>query len=175
DASNWDSNWATTPPSSSNKRDGNILSTSQYPYKVPYDSSSGQWTGGTSKLIKMDACFTEYSFAMLCGLVPTGKNGFNQTSGGLHNFPRFLENWGGVECRIRGSMVALFECRVANDPWNLRVYSPPLRIWGFNLLFASGVMPPLTPKTIQIRRTGSNDLSKALYNQTLAAWGYPGI
>ena len=110
---------------------------------------------------------------MLCGLVPTGKNGVTQTSGGLHNFPRFLENWGGIECRIRGAMVALFECRVGTEPWNLRVYAPPLRIWGFNLLFNTGVMPPLTPKSVHFRRSSSNDITKTDYNIKLTAWGYP--
>ena len=169
---NWIAAWKTTERSNSNKRDGEILGTAIYPFKVPYDSASGSWTSGTSSKIKLDASFSEYSTALLMGLVPTGKNGWNQTSGGLHNFPRFLEDWGGVDCRIRGSLVALFECRIANDPWNLRVYTPPNRIWGFNLLFDSGVMPPLTPKTVQIRRVGANDITKDDYNAKLTAWGY---
>jgi hypothetical protein len=68
--------------------------------------------------------------------------------------------------------VALFECRVATSPWNLRTYSPPTRVWGFNLLFDSGVMPPLTPKTINFRRSGANDITKTDYNTKLTAWGY---
>ena len=171
--SNYNASWATIAPSSTNRRDGNVAATAFYPYKVPYDSSSGSWTGGTSSTFKPNASFTEYSFAMLCGLVPTGKNGVSQTSGGLHNFPRFLENWGGVECRIRGAMVALFECRVGTEPWNLRTYSPPNRVWGFNLLYGTGVMPPLTPKTIHFRRSNANDITKADYNAKLTAWGYP--
>ncbi len=169
--SNWDAAWATTPPSSSNRRDGDHPGTSVAPYKVPYDghSTNGSWTNDMAT-DKYSASFSEYSFAMLCGLVPTGKNGVTQTSGGLHNFPRFLEDWGGVECRIRGSMVALFECRVANDPWNLRVYSPPTRVWGFNLLFDEGRMPPLTPKTLQFRRIGANDITKEDYNAKLTLW-----
>ena len=167
----YSNSWSTIPPSGSNTRDG-IRPASAFPYQVPYDSSSGAWTSGNSDH-KYTPAFSEYSFAMLCGLVPTGKNGVNQTSGGLHNFPRFLEGWGGVECRIRGSMVALFECRVADEPWNLRVYSPPLRVWGFNLLYDTGVMPPLTPKTISFRRSYENDISKATYNTKLTAWGYP--
>jgi hypothetical protein len=68
--------------------------------------------------------------------------------------------------------VALFECRVGNDPWNLRTYAPPNRVWGFNLLFNTGVMPPLTPKTIHFRRSNANDITKAAYNTKLTAWGY---
>ncbi len=171
----WVSGWASTPPSSTNALDGDPLGAASYPYKVPYDSASGKWSTGTSSTVKLGASFTEYATALLMGLVPTGKNGINQTSGGLHNFPRFLEDWGSVECRIRGSFVALFECRIAEDPWNLRVYAPPNRVWGFNLLFDSGVMPPLTPKTVQIRRVGANDITKADWNAKMTAWGYPSL
>lgn len=166
---NYAAAWATTPPSTSNRYEGS--NTATVPYAIPYDSSNGTWAT-VSDTRKLPASFTEYSFAMLCGLVPTGKNGVTQTSGGLHNFPRFLENWSGVDCRIRGSMVALFECRVANDPWNLRVYNPPTRVWGFNLLFDEGKMPPLTPKTLQFERSMANDITKAEYNTKLTAWGY---
>jgi len=69
-------------------------------------------------------------------------------------------------------MVALFECRVANDTWSLRVYDPPNRIWGFNLLFGEGHMPPLTPKTIVLRRIGANDITKVEFNAKMTAWGY---
>ena len=170
---NYNASWATIVPSSTNRRDGLVAGVAFFPYKIPYDSSNGSWTAGTSATYQLPGSFTEYSFAMLCGLVPTGKNGVTQTSGGLHNFPRFLENWGGIECRIRGAMVALFECRVGTEPWNLRVYSPPLRIWGFNLLFNTGVMPPLTPKSVHFRRSSSNDITKTDYNIKLTAWGYP--
>ncbi|MEO6993151.1 MAG: hypothetical protein ABI273_05960 [Lacunisphaera sp.] len=183
---NWKAAWATIPPDNKNTHDGDLKTASSgtpdgvYPYVVPYDSDSGSGsTGGTtlkpngSSNQKLAASFSEYSFAMLCGLVPTGKNGITQTSGGLHNFPRFLESWGSVDCRIRGAMVALFECRVANDTWNLRTYGPPNRVWGFNLLFDQGIMPPLTPKTIEIKRAYENDITKAAYNAKLTAWGYP--
>ncbi len=166
--------WQTTAPSSSNAGDGdntNSTPATVSAYMVAYDSSNG--TLSTSSATKLTPSFTEYSVAMLCGLVPTGKNGVSQFSGGLHNYPRFLEEWGGaVEARIRGSMVALFESRVGNDPWSLRNYSAPIRTWGFNLLFNTGVMPPLTPKTIAFRRSQANDITKTDYNTKLTSWGY---
>jgi hypothetical protein len=168
-SNSWSSSWQTSAPSSSNGRDGANVST--LPFKIPYDSSNGNMTGASSS-DKLLPGFSEYSVAILCGLVPTGKNGVSQNSGGLHNFPRFLEDWTGVDCRIRGAMVALFECRVGNDPWSLRTYAPPNRIWGFNLLFNTGVMPPLTPKTIHFRRSNANDITKTAYNAKLTSWGY---
>ncbi len=166
-ATSWSASWQTTSPGSSNTSDGATASVSLY--KVPYDSSNGTLT--TTSTTKLSPPFTEYAVAMLCGLVPTGKNGFTQNSGGLHNFPRFLEDWS-VDCRIRGSFVALFECRVGNDPWSLRTYQPPNRVWGFNLLYNTGAMPPLTPKTIHFRRASANDITKTDYNTLLTAWGY---
>ena len=165
---NWSGSWRTTAPSGTNLYDG--LFAPVLPFIVPYDSSNGNLAGATGS-VKLAPPFTEYSVAMLCGLVPTGKNGVSQNSGGLHNFPRFLEDWS-VDCRIRGSFVALFECRVGNDPWSLRTYQPPNRVWGFNLLFNSGTMPPLTPKTIHFRRSGANDITKTDYNAKLTSWGY---
>lgn len=172
--SNWSSSWATTNASGTNTRDGDNVTRTLY--KVPYDSASGTLT--TTSDNKLVPSFSEYSTAMLMGLVPTGKAGIRQTSGGLHNFPRFLEDWGasgGVTCRIRGSFVALFECRVATEPWNLHVYGAPKRVWGFNLIFNEGRMPPLTPKTLSFRRSGAVDIRKEAYNAKLTDWGYTNI
>ncbi|MDP2342183.1 MAG: hypothetical protein Q8O67_14600 [Deltaproteobacteria bacterium] len=56
-------------------------------------------------------------------------------SGGVHNFPRFLEDWGGVRARIRGSLVighskvySRFKFHCCDD----RSYDAPIRDWGFD-------------------------------------------
>ena len=38
----------------------------------------------------------------------------NHYGGGLENFPRFLENWGGVQMHYRGSLVSLFTSQAAD-------------------------------------------------------------
>ncbi|MCB1121936.1 MAG: hypothetical protein KJT03_10330, partial [Verrucomicrobiae bacterium] len=79
------------------------------------------------------ASFTEVSAAFLTGQSPTVP-GNSSYSGGVHNFPRFLENWSGVEFRYRGSLVSLFESEV-NDKGmtdSQNWYSPPRRNWGFS-------------------------------------------
>lgn len=169
--SDWSSSWATTQASTNNRRDGDNVNRSLY--KVPYDSASGTLT--TTSDNKLKPSFSEYSTAMLMGLVPTGKANIRQTSGSLNNFPRFLEDWGNVKCRIRGSFVALFECRVATEPWNIHVYGAPTRVWGFNLIFNEGRMPPLTPKTLNFRRSGAVDIRKEAYNAKLTDWGYTNL
>ena len=77
----------------------------------------------------------------MIGLVPSNHNPVvspvppantvanNVNSGGANNFPRFLENWGDpIALYIRGSMVALFESRVAMEPFtHSRCYNRPVR------------------------------------------------
>ncbi|TVP75495.1 MAG: hypothetical protein EA353_13740 [Puniceicoccaceae bacterium] len=106
---------------------------------------------------------TEVSAAILTGLVPSGKTGSNSYSGGLENFPRFLESWGG-EMRIRGSMVALFESEVGTARWGKSdVYSAPTRSWGFHEAFADGAQPPGTPNTRRFLATDFTVLNQTEY------------
>lgn len=72
--------------------------------------------------------------------------------GGLENFPRFLENWGGSSSgqylHYRGSLVSLFESAQANKHlWSWRsYYNPPQRDWQFDLRFQDpNNLPPGTP------------------------------
>ena len=72
--------------------------------------------------------------------------------GGLENFPRFLENWGGSGSgrllHYRGSLVSLFESRyAARYRWGWRTYySPPQRDWQFEMRFRDpNQLPPGTP------------------------------
>ena len=160
--SNYSSSWATSNPSNSNYRDGvsNSINAGQYPTST---SSSGS---SISFNRKMYGANTEISAAMLAGQVPPNKNNSSQNSGGAHNFPRLLEYWNGV-LAIRGSMVALFESRVANEPWGIRYYSAPDRFWGFNELLAQGRYPPKTPRVRTYRRVDFTDLNPSEYRALL--------
>ncbi|MFP4492398.1 MAG: hypothetical protein ACLFRP_00725 [Puniceicoccaceae bacterium] len=112
--------------------------------------------------------FTEFNAAVIQGLRPTDKEGDGEISGGNHNFPRFLEDWGGVEFRYRGSMVALFESEIAPQGTDTAYYSPPNRNWGFYQLFADGVYPPGTPNVRSFRKTNFRFLTKVEYEELLA-------
>lgn len=104
-----------------------------------------------------DAVNTEVNAALMSGIVPTNKPGVDYNndgtddmilSGGSHNYPRFLEDWGGKTFRYRGSMVAFFESEVAIEPQQQKgnsYYSPPNREFGFYEEFATGSQPPGTP------------------------------
>ncbi len=103
--------------------------------------------------------------AILTGITPTNKDGSARMSGGAHNMVRFLENWStnSRAVYIRGSLVSLFESRVATQPWKIDYYSAPTRNWGFNDLFQNGRYPPGTPKVISYRRTDYTDMNAAEY------------
>ncbi len=47
----------------------------------------------------------------------------------------------------------------------------PVRLWGFNNLFATGHFPPLTPIVMDYRRVNFNDITQSLYNSYKSSWG----
>lgn len=127
---------------------------------------SNAWSDNTSAATtRPDASNTEVSAAFLTGNVPTSGTGGSSYSGGVENFPRFLEDWsGGIKFRYRGSMVALFNSTVATGPWSAASYSPPTREWGFNTMFRDGRQPPGTPMLRTFRRVTYSDLTAAQFD-----------
>jgi hypothetical protein len=71
------------------------------------------------------------------------------TDGGVHNFLRFLENWGGQTANYLGSMVSLYYSMYGTGVYKCcgTVYSPPTRNYAFDTDFQDiSKMPPGTPK-----------------------------
>lgn len=169
----WSSTWATSQPSSSNGAEG--VNTSLVPAALPWMGNAAG-PSGSARTTMFGAATTEISSALLVGIVPTNHNptgltdgppssGANgQGAGGLHNFPRLLEVWGSAGLYIRGSMVAMFESRVAMEPWSLRVYSAPARTWGlhYDLTSASHDLP-LEPVLLGARRLGFKEITASDY------------
>lgn len=112
----------------------------------------------------------EISAAFLTGIVTSTGGTY---SGGVENFPRFLENWSDRRVAIRGSMVALFESAIATQRWNStgNIYNAPNRIWGYNELFRGGVYPPGTPNTRTSRRLFFRQLTRDQYEAEVASLG----
>src|SRR5450432_75972 len=71
------------------------------------------------------------------------------TDGGVHNFLRFLEDWGGQTLNYKGSMVSLYYATYNTGAFkccNSAVYHPPARNYQFDELFiTAGGLPPGTP------------------------------
>jgi hypothetical protein len=72
-----------------------------------------------------------------------------QSYGGFHNFPRFLENWGGEDLHIAGAFIQLNFSTSATAPFDqdsweaglnaqandedIPYYNPPNRRWGYDV------------------------------------------
>ena len=97
-----------------------------------------------SDLGSRNANDTTVNAAFLGGIVPSGGGYY---SGGVENFPRFLEDWSGNTFTYNGSMVVMFYSTIATAPWGTSdVYSPPARNWAFDLNFLdASKLPPATP------------------------------
>ncbi len=171
DTFSWSSSWRTTNPSSSNRLDG--INASIVPGAMPNLVAAGS---GSSRTSKFAPTVTEISACFLIGIVPTGHNpsgltdgapsagANNQTSGGVHNYPRLSEHWSGTGLYIRGSMVAMFESRVAMEPWSIRVYSGAGRYWGLHQSLRNVNHDlPLEPMLINARRLGFKEITAAQY------------
>lgn len=106
---------------------------------------------------------TEVAAAIISGSNTTSAtaSGTQEYSGGVHNMPRFLENWSGKTVAIRGSLVSMYNTRIANGVWGSSYYSPPNRQWGFDQLFANGTFPPCIPTVISYRRVDFSYLANA--------------
>lgn len=79
------------------------------------------------------------------------------TDGGVHNFLRFIENWG-IVCHYEGSMVSFYYNRQAVGTYKgTGVYAPPNpRDYHFDLNFTLGpaYLPPQTPKLKSVNTIG---------------------
>jgi Tfp pilus assembly protein PilX len=70
------------------------------------------------------------------------------TDGGLHNFLRYLENWGNVNLWYNGSLVSMYYAEYNTGTFKCctTVYSPPARKYYFDTLFLNPAnLPPGTP------------------------------
>lgn len=82
------------------------------------------------------------------------------TDGGVHNFLRFLESWGGA-LNYQGSIVSMYTNRQAIGLYKCcnTVYSPPARGYQFDSNFLTpSLLPPRTPMFRDINTTGFTQL-----------------
>jgi hypothetical protein len=99
------------------------------------------------------AASTTVNAALLTGVVETTLGHY---SGGMENFPRFLETWGLANVfTYNGSMVKMFPSLYATNVWGLaNVYDPPARHWAFDAKFDDPTkLPPQTPSLLKVVRS----------------------
>ena len=117
------------------------------------------------------ATTTSYRAAVIAGKgmsfpQPTGTPQDFGTDGGVHNFLRFLENWGGQTLNYEGAIISLFYNRQAVGLYkynaNNVVYQPPTRGYNFDTDFLTpSLLPPDTPMFRDVNITGFTRLLMA--------------
>ena len=115
---------------------------------------SDNWVDGTSTspLTSRIASSTTVNAAFLTGSVNTILGHY---SGGMENFPRFLESWGLANVfTYNGSMIKMFPSLYATNVWGqTNVYNPPKRNWAYDINFDDPTkLPPKTPGLLQVIR-----------------------
>ena len=99
---------------------------------------SNSWVDSQSGTVP-PATSTTVNAGIISGIVPTG-NGYY--SGGVENFPRFLENWTNKTLTYYGSMLELYNSQQNIGHWGAaNVYTPPHRAWYFDTNFLSKPPP----------------------------------
>jgi hypothetical protein len=119
---------------------------------------SGNWSDayGNNSLSARTPANTTVNAAFLAGIVqPTNTTGTLHYSGGVENFPRFLENWSGYTFTYNGSMVVMYPSMFATNYWvqTGTYYNAPNRKWAFDVNFLDyRRLPPATPQVRQLVR-----------------------
>jgi len=83
-------------------------------------------------------------------------SGESRLCGGMHNFPRFLENWT-ARWNFVGSLIPLYRSTQAMGQYNAdsTIYGAPTRNWAFDVTFTDPLrLPPGTPLFQHIEPTG---------------------
>jgi hypothetical protein len=143
-------------PVSTNLGTNNVSTT--LPASVAADAVtilSTAWTDGNSMALETsrNAAPTTVNAAILAGEMDTTAG---QYSGGMENFPRFMENWGSANIfTYNGSMVKMFPSLYATNVWGqTNVYNPPARNWTYDTNFnIPTLLPPLTPSLQVVSRS----------------------
>jgi hypothetical protein len=74
-------------------------------------------------------------------------------NGGLENYPRFHEKWGGHTLTYRGSFVSLNPPRHVSGLWENQSYQAPARNWFYDTDFDDAAkLPPMTPRFVYLRQ-----------------------
>jgi hypothetical protein len=138
---------------------GDYNSAYDYPSAVFADAInilSTSWSDANSgrDISYRTASSTTVNAAFYAGIVPTVRVGSTTYySGGVENFPRFLEDWSDDTFTYKGSMVAMFTSLIATGRWPSASYSPPTRVWSFDTQFLNpSTVPPGCPSIIVLTR-----------------------
>lgn len=109
---------------------------------------SNNWNDSNVSFSNRNATDTTVNAGFISGIVQT--NGSNY-SGGLENYPRFLENWSGHSANISGAFINLWDSQVATGQWVYggNNYTAPARNWAYDASLKTNP-PPYGPIGVEI-------------------------
>ncbi len=161
------STWGLTHDSTTVTLDqANANQTYQYSSGVPYTNVSGStgtyywqpaaivsdavsvlsnnWSDSNSNLAlssRVASAATTINAAFIAGNVATTSSSY---SGGVENFPRLLEDWGGKRFNYVGSLILMYNSTEATGNWNNASYGIPTRRWAYDKNFLAYGVPLLS-------------------------------
>ena len=137
---------------------GNYNTVNKKPAAVMTDAYtvlSKDWDDAKSTLSLANrvAGSTTANVSFISGYVPSAGGNY---SGGVENFPRFLEKWDGKTFKWAGSMVQMWLSEQADSPWSYgSYYTAPNRDWDFDTdLLNPDKLPPGTPMVNAVVKRG---------------------
>lgn len=123
-----------------------------------------------SQVIKplIDASEQYVNGVLISGVVPFRAY---QSSGGLHNFPRFIERWDNENLNFSGSLLQINFSTYGTGPWDpdvwepsntdpepkdqFRYYFPPSRRWGYDVALQLSNPGPISTRLISVSKNRS--------------------
>ncbi len=136
---------------------GTRVSSAVFADAVTILSNSWNDSNSSSSLSSRNASDTTINTAIVAGFLPSGwtnpvTGATYGYSGGLNNFPRFLEDWSNNTFNYTGSMIELFTSQIATGEWDTgSTYVPPKRVWNFDSNFVD-TPPPGSLEAVTIAR-----------------------
>ncbi len=125
------------------------------------DEHTFGFTGGSYE--KPNARATAFNAAIFTGRFNFRAGGSGEEAG-IHNFPRFIEDWGGQNCFITGCLINLWFSQQATAEFRCcgrgfgDVYSPPSRNFGWDVGFMNqDYWPPYVPSIYSVERQAWRD------------------
>lgn len=131
----------------------NVLSNACLNTNFAIHKLSGQNCNTGSSAAKITPTPTTINSAFLSGTDITNSVETPGYNGGLENYPRFLEQWGGVLLTYRGSFVSTSTPLHVSGAMSSQLYSPPARNWEYDTQFnAAENLPPLAPRFVYLKQ-----------------------
>jgi hypothetical protein len=118
-----------------------------------YNQLSNNWDDANStNWSARNAGQTTVKSVIMAGNVPTDAD--TPYSGGVENYFRFHEKWGGVTFTFAGSIINLWDSEVATGNWHYGnpVYEAPNRAWDWDIIYGGLAGPPGMPRVYFIDR-----------------------